>query len=145
MGDNFIPRSFRNHYKKRETEKIEHYVKKQYEYDAHCSSRWSSTNTNMLLRIRNSLVTALNKNKSGTLPRYIIVVLDNDLITYLDFKHEGVVTLLGSWVEWLVKEFTDVIQVRLDQLPSKTKIFKPFFYWVTAPTHGSFSRERNAL
>ena len=138
LGDNFLARSFRGHYKKQmPLGTSKHHIKENYEFPPHCSSRWSSANENMILRIRNSLVTGLNQQKNGILPKYIVVVLDDDLITFLDFKHDGVATLLGTWVEWLAKEFNDVIKLRKDQLPKKVKKFEddPFFYWVTAPTH----------
>ena len=149
LGDNFLARSFRNHYRKQTPPSsgpvTEHFIKENFEFGAHCSSRWSSANENMLQRIRNSLVTALNQEKSGVFPKFIIVVLDDDLITFLDFKHEGVATLLGSWVSWLVKEFDEIIKTRNGQLPLKLKKYNPFFYWVTAPTHSGFSKARNNL
>ena len=142
-----MARSFRNHYKKRNPtgDSIKHSIKEFYEYDVHCNSRWSSANSNMLSHIRNSLVTGMNKGSAGTLPRYIIIVLDGDLITYLDYKHEGVTTLLGMWIEWLVAEFSEIIKVHQNQLPGKSKRYDPFWYWVSAPTHSCFSKECNAL
>ena len=121
------------------------YIKKCFEFDAQCSSRYSLKNSNMVSRICNTFVNAINVEKSARLPRYIAVILDDDLISYLDFKKEGVATLLGSWVEWLVQEFTKVLNDRYAFLPEKCRRFKPFFYWVAAPTHTCFSKERNNL
>ena len=123
-----------------------YFIKEKFEYTAHCNSRWSSANENMLIRIRNSVVAGLNQQKTGGfLPKYVVIVLDDDLITFLDYKKDGVATLLGSWVEWLVKEIKVAFTKRIDQLPKKSKKSLPFFYWVTAPTHSYFSKERNAL
>ena len=122
LGDNFMARSFRNHYKRRDPGKDKaHYVKNNFEFMAHCGSRWSSSNENMLSRLRSSLASGINQQKSGLLPKYIVVVLDDDLITFLDFKEEGIATLLGTWIEWLVKEFTALIQERKNQVPEKSK------------------------
>ena len=52
-------------------------------------------------------------------------------------------TLLGTWVEWLANQFNLFIQQRLNQVPLKVKKVIPFFYWVAAPTHSSFSRQKN--
>ena len=147
LGDNFTARSFRSHYKNQiPTRCNTHFIKENYEYMAHCSSRWSSTNENMLSRIRNSLVSGLNQQKTGLLPKYIIVVLDDDLITFLNFKEEGMATLLGTWIDWLVKEFNTLIESRKKQIPKKSyNDDLPFFYWVAAPTHSCFSKERNNL
>ena len=75
--------------------------------------------------------------------RYIIVVLDDDLISYLDFAEDGMATLLGTWIEWLASAFRDLIQQRLKQLPDKSKKFTPFLYWVAAPTHTYFDKVIN--
>ena len=64
----------------------------------------------------------------------MVIILDDNLITYLDFKENGVATLLGTWIQWLAKEFETTIQSRLDQLPQKYNQ-DVFFYWVSAPTH----------
>ena len=53
---------------------------------------------NMLARLQNSFAAGLNQTKKeALLPRYIIIVLDDDLITFLDYSKEGTTTLLGTW------------------------------------------------
>ena len=100
----------------------------------------------MLARIQNAFAAGLNGCKNGLLPRYIVVILDDDLISYLDCKtSDGCAVLFGSWFEWIVKQFKSLVHDRLEQLPTKSKKVKPFFYWLTAPIHNYFSRERNAL
>ena len=59
------------------------------------------------------MASALNKNKNNALPKYVLIVLDDDLITFLDFKETGVATLLGTWVQWLVSEFNTLVEKRL--------------------------------
>ena len=142
LGDNFTAKSYRSHFKSRNAN---HYIKKNYEVTAFCNSKFASSNTNMLSRLQNTLATGLNKTKNGILPKYILVILDDDLITYLDYKREGVATLLGKWIEWLVKEFNSLIGDRKKQLPQHCRKIEPFFYWVSAPTHDNFSKERNNL
>ena len=89
---------------------------------------------------------ALNSRKDGLLPKYIVIVLDDDLITHLNFNEEdGTATLLGSWIEWLAKELESLLQERWKQLPEKSKRLLPFIYWVNAPTHSFFSKARNQL
>ena len=108
LGDNFASRSYRTHFKKRESTQF--FIKHNYEFDAHCNSRWASANENMLSQIRNTFATAVGLQKTGLLPKYVLVVLDDNLISYLNFKREGMATLLGTWVEWLVKEMKDIVQ-----------------------------------
>ena len=92
---------------------------------------------------------ALNSNVKtggGLLPPYILMVLDDDLITFLNCKtSDSVASLFGIWITWLVDEINRMLKVRLHQLPSKGKKVTPFIYWVTAPIHSYFSKERNNL
>ena len=143
LGDNFMVKSYRNHFKKVADKDL--YVKQFFEYGAFCSSRFSCANENMLSRLQNSLAAGLNQKHKmqPPLPDYIIVVLDDDLISYLDFNANGAngaATLLGSWVQWLVEEFNKLIATRLEQIPSKCSK-RPFFYWVAPPLHSQFSKE----
>ena len=98
----------------------------------------------MLTRIQNAFASALSSEKKGRLPTYVVVVLDDDFISFLGFEQERVTTLLGTWVEWIAKELNETLQQRLDQLPGKCKK-DVFFYWVNAPTHGTFSKNKNSL
>ena len=141
-----MAKSFRSHFKKA-THAEAHYMKDRYTFHPYCNSKFTSSNTNMLARIQNTVATALNinKNKMG-FPKYIIFVLDDDLITYLNFNREGATTLFGIWIEWLVLELNKLVQSRKDQLAKK--FYKDdylFFYWVHAPTHSFFSKDRNNL
>ena len=137
VGDNFAARSYRTHCKKATNKDL--YIKDNFEYIPFINSRYSSSNSNMLAHIQNTFVSAFNQTKDKLLPKYIVMVFDDDLITYLGFKRgDGVATLLGSWVEWLVKEFNEAIAKRLEQLEHRFKKNKIFLYWVTAPTHKCF-------
>ena len=99
----------------------------------------------MLSRIYNSLAGAINKTKSGILHRYVIVVLDDDLISYFNFAQEGLATLLGTWLEWLAEQLDKTIEDGKKQVPLKSKKLDTFFYWVNASLHLAFSRSRNNL
>ena len=148
LGDNFVAKSFRNHYKKCSPRTHQHFIKEFYDYLPVCSSRFSSPNTNMLARLQNVITNGFNAKacKEGQLPRYIIVVLDDDLISHLEYRHsDGLATLLGTWVTWLVDEIQACITACIGSLPKKCTKFKPFLYWVTVPTHQYFSKECNAL
>ena len=145
IGDNFTTGTFCNYFKR---SPVQFFIKDHYEFPAFCSSRGSSSMANMLARLQNSFAAGLNQTKEeAMLPRYIIIVLDDDLITFLDYSKEGATTLLGTWLEWLAKQFKDLLDQRIAQLPAKCKksSLLPFFYWVAAPTHSYMSKERNNL
>ena len=61
---------------------------------------------------------------------------------YMNYKYEGVATLFGTWIEWLMKEMKNLVDTRFSALPVKAKNSdSPFYYWVAVPTHSCFSRE----
>ena len=142
IGDNFTAKSYRAHFK---LNTKQHFIKQNFEFTAYVNSKFSNSNGNMLARLQNTFASALNQSKKCNLPNYVIIVLDDDLITYLNFNKEGAATLMGSWIEWLVKQFKELIATRLSQLPPKAKKFTPFLYWVNTPTHALFSSQRNKL
>ena len=102
LGDNFIAKSYRKHFKNAEGS---FFIKQRYEFRAFCSSHFSCPTKNMINRLQNTMAATLNKYKAEPLPKYLIIVLDDDLITYLDCKSDGAALLLGRWVEWLSNEF----------------------------------------
>ena len=138
-----MARSYRTHY--RLVEDGDFYIKKQFEFTGFRGSRFSSNVENMLVRIQNTFASSLNKCKY--LPKYMVVVPDDDLITYLGCKNEdGIATLLGRWMEWLVDEIQELIKKKKSLLPAKAcRDSYPFIYWVAAPLHHYFSKDRNAL
>ena len=98
VGDNFMAKSYRTHFKRNTSS--QRFIKDNFEPTPFVNSRFSSSNTNMLSRIQNTFAAALNQMKKMNLPRYVVIVLDDDLITFLNFKDEGAATLLGTWVKW---------------------------------------------
>ena len=101
-------------------------MKENFEVQPYCNSRFSSNNTNMLARIQNAFAEGINKCKTGNLPKYIIIILDDDLISYLDCKTiDGVATLFGTWIEWLVAEMKILLNEHYARVPAKCKKVNP--------------------
>ena len=155
IGDNFVAKSYRKHFKKMrfldsirteqiETRQNQYFIKENFEFAAHCNSKFSSSQVNLLARLQNTMAMAINStNKNGQLPKYVVIVLDDDMISYLNFqKEDGIAMLLGTWVEWLAKEYESLLKTRISQLPLKCKV-RLFMYWVATPTHSYSSKERN--
>ena len=120
------------------------FLTEHYEVKVFCNSKFSSATTNLLVCLQNTFVAAINKNK--LLPKYIILVLDDDLIKYLNFSGPSVSQLLGNWLEWLTKQFTQAVYNRKKVLPTKAKnSTSPCIYWCLAPGHSCFSLSNNEL
>ena len=139
VGDNFLATMYRQHFK---LARKDFYSKLLFEVTAKCKSRFSSKNTNMLSRIQNAGAEAINKNI--TLPKYMVIILDNDLINYLNYSNLGISLMYGSWIEWLAKTLNEMIIERKRQLPRKAVIpDEPFIYWAMLPYHKNLEGPKN--
>ena len=142
VGDNFVAGMYRTCFKKNTS--YDFYMKWEFEVLLFCSSRYNDKNENMLSRLQITLADAINKKT--VLPEYIVVLLDCDLIDYLDFTGVGMSSLLGNWFEWLCVQFNEMIEARQNQLhPNAKHKDAPFTYWVQAPKHRNFSMEENSV
>ena len=73
------------------------------------------------------------------MPKYIVVILDNDLIEYLEYTGPNEGTSYGEWIEHLVEIFNDNFKKCKKLLPSKAvREDYPWTYWVTLPHHKYF-------
>ena len=112
VGDNFLAENYRKNFKKAT---YELYLKNRFEVTPYCSSRFSDRNTNAISRLVNSFVQAMNTK--FYLPEYVIIMLDNDLIEYVQYKRFGVAALLGSWIEYLAQFFVETLETRDSNYP----------------------------
>ena len=73
------------------------------------------------------------------------MVIDGDLIEFLNYTQYGFSSMMGQWIEWLAKEINAAIEDRQKLLPRKAlRVGEPFIYWVAAPFHDFFGSELNA-
>ena len=134
LGDNFVARSFRD-YVKHDGEDM--FMNQMYDIELFCSSRFSSNNTNMISRIEGSFARSLNH--AMKLPKYFLIVLDDDLLQYLSYEDCGLAGILGSWIERLISSFEDMIAARKKMLKEKAlRHDYPMIYWVLCPHHRFF-------
>ena len=141
LGDNFVAKSYRKHVK---NSNHGFYCKGAFEVGAHCNSRYSCTNTNILSHIHSAFATALNK--ADYLPTYVVVVLDTDLLEALDFKSTSFSELVGPWLEWLAGQFLQLLQQKKNFLPNKClRPIDTLFYWSVTPQHRHFDKLENGM
>ena len=136
LGDTFVATSFRRNFKKIPAERL--FCKQTFEVSAFCSSRQCDSNQNVISRLLNSL--ALGINSSTKLPKYLVIMCDEDIITYLRYTHYGISSMYGTLLEYLAKEINQMLHTRIEQLPKKAKRREePFIYWLALPFHRCFT------
>ena len=139
MGDNFLATTFRDYVVNNENADL--YFKNTFEVTGYCLSRFSDKNQNMISRIVNSF--AYGINKGGKLPRYMVLVFDDDLIDFLAYEGYGVASMYGLWIEKLIKTLNDMCQDIWSSMPSKSRRNDyPMIYWVSPPHHANFKNNQ---
>ena len=154
LGDNFAATIYRKHFllisdvvseerhRKGNEDEFQFFVKDNFEFHMFCNSKYNSPMQNMLIRLQNTFVAAINQNIS--LPRYVLIILDSDLIDFLAFNKAGMAQLAGDWITWLVNQFSVAIAKRKEQLPSKAQCkSEPCVYWCLPPSHVNFGESAN--
>ena len=134
VGDTFVASSYEK------TLHMDSVQKKLYmrdKYDVFAFLNNSHFDTNFLSRLRNVLVTAFNQNDK--LPRIILIVLDNDLLRFINHRKFGVQLESATLQEWLLQEVNQVVNQRFAQLPNKCiKPGFPHVVWFGLPLHDVF-------
>ena len=109
------------------------------------SSRATSNIRSVVARERNNLVRAINDQ--GSLPKLIVVILDDDILKCL--KGEAADTVkyqIPQVLNWLIKEFEKLISGFKDILPSRAKRHHmPHVLWIKPPQHKNFGDSWNML
>ena len=139
MGDNFVARSVRPAFQLTRNSSTEdmHFIKKNFDYHVYCRSRYENNEQNILKRICNSLVNGIAKNHK--FPKYIILALDEDILSAIDYTGPGLAKMLGEVIEQLAKLISSIIKDGKDILAEKAiKDNYPIIYWVASPMHRFF-------
>ena len=104
------------------------------------SSRYSSHNRSTAGRILNKFINALNEH--NTLPKLVIVILDDDLVYDIP-NDSNLFSKIHNISTWLIREFEKNLEIYKDYLPIKAKQkHLPQIMWITPPVHKYFCNNR---
>ena len=83
-------------------------------------------------------------NAQALLPKYIIVILEADLIKVANHHSDGISQMLSQWVDWVANEYHRIIVSHKEKLPTKSRKFKyPQILWIATVHHNYFSSLEN--
>ena len=93
----------------------------------------ASMSTSPVARILNNLIKAVNENQ--LLPHFIIIVPDWDILKSIKYYDYGVSKIIGSTLEWLVREIDRLITTKKIDLakirPGAVISSEPKIIWIT--------------
>ena len=146
IGDEFCNNTVHQHFRnsKHEDGTYDSHTFNMFEVSEFTSARSTSNTRNILSRIRNNVATALNEH-SG-LPKLILFVLDDDIITSIPSNsNDNSLTKEYEYVlNSLITMLERVIDTYKDWLPSKAKRENiPHLLWIAPPSHRYFSDSNN--
>ena len=107
--------------------------------DEEDSEGMDDTPKNMLTRVYNCLISAMRRE--STVPKMVLVVLEDDLINYVAYDDFGVSALYGKLINSLAGDMrAAAAEFKKKYLPAKaTKQNWPQFIWVTPSMHVNYA------
>ena len=140
FGDEFAFKSFEEYYMRQPGER-QTYMKVHYDVSAFVNSEYASANNNALSRMRNLIVHAIQGQV--LLPKMIVVVTDDDFITYLhsfDPKlTDDISAPISRIINNIMTEYGRIIISHRDNLPLKSKCWNFPHIWILPPFHDNFA------
>ena len=89
--------------------------------------------TDTLVRLVNCVIKGLNE--TAKLPRFIVVIPDQDIVKYVDCSGKSATIMLGAAIHWLITEMLKAVNSKKDELmrrrPGAVVLStEPKFVWV---------------
>ena len=138
LSDEFGFKSYQKYYYHRDPENFNGYVKYRFEMSAYLNNKSNSIDTNLISRMRHLMVGAITAQVC--LPKLIMIVPDDDFITYLNFDGEAASQLYGKLLDWLMMQHDRLIATQKEYLPQKAKMpNSPKIIWIEPPLHENFN------
>ena len=115
VGDDFMDETYRPYFKKA---RVSLYSKQNFEISNFSNTKRNSNNRIVISRILNTFVSAINS--IGVLPRFVVFVIDDEVMNFIEYQGFGVSTLYGNLLEWLIKKVNSKVMDAKKLLPSKS-------------------------
>ena len=121
------------------------YIKSNFEVSVFFNTDYMKTSTfvhntdikNRIARLHNTVVKAMRTR--GILPKFIIFLLEDDIIDYLNYNDYGVSEMYGRIMEYVLREINSSINEFRSMLPSKAKRENfPQILWLEPTLHKNY-------
>ena len=99
--------------------------------------------TNFLTQIQNAVIDAFNNREK--IPKYIMFILDKDILESTNVFGFGVRNLLEKWINWLIKSLEKSLSTRVDNLrnlrPGAIPSWESKIIWLKMINHPEVGRD----
>ena len=130
--------SFDANFYRRRNEEVQSYTKEHFEVSGFMNDKYKSIDTNAVSRMRNLMVGALHDRV--VFPKYIVVVMDDDLVEFVAEKNlEAGTKTFTRLLNWLMRQYSRIIETQKEFLPGKAKrLDHPWVIWIEPTLHDNF-------
>ena len=137
-------RSFKQYYKDRNHQEFGGYLKDNFTIQAFLSDKYISNNQNMVSRFQHCFAKGIQDNI--LLPKYLVIVPDDDLIHYFNYDGQGLTKPYGRLINNIMHEFDKLISVQKEFLPKRSRRPNyPSIIWIEPPLHDNFVNNQEQL
>ena len=141
VGDSFLRQTYETLQKLRSASQDKRVRRSLYAYDYYNVTLYfpsgTSTMRSVMAKLLNAAAEGLNQKEK--LPKYVLLVLDGDLIKNLNFFAFGMTEMFEKAIDWLVKNLMKMFDRRRDDLKSRrpgavSLATEPRYLWVAMIT-----------
>ena len=133
MGDAFAYDSYEDYFKK-----TNGYLKEKFEVSGFFTSRFTHHDNNAISRLRNLMASAIAKKTY--LPKYILIVPDDDLVKYVKFDRDSFDEAMRKLLTNIMVQHNKYIITQKESLSKKSqKEDQPQIIWIEAPCNDNFA------
>ena len=134
LGDEFASKTASYFDQISETDSL---LKQNFKVTFFTSTRFSTYDANAHSRMRNLLITAIRQK--AVLPKYIAVVIEDDLPRDVPYKGEKLSEAYSKMVTWLLNEYRRIIRTYKEMMPAKSQgDNRPSFIFILPTTHTNY-------
>ena len=144
LGDEFVANSVNQYFKTacntlmRGLSSTGTHCGNNYEIKLFHATRYTSHIRNMIARLVNTFANAVNEEK--LLPRAVVIVLEDDLINYVNIHTFGMSMVFGKILHYIFSEFNKIITAKKDILkPKSRRNCYSELLWINPPFNKDFS------
>ena len=136
IGDEMVHKTFQENYEKHAS-KENFYSTNHYEVTVAAGGTNSRTKS-MLSRILNCITNIFNSQK--VIPKWIVIILENDLIKSLSYTEFGATSAYGEVLRWLFEEVKKIHNEIRENVPFKVKKYEwPHIMYIEPTLHRAYS------
>ena len=133
VSDNGSDENQNSGYNNGDDERQASYIRKHFDVEVFASS-CSGNSRSVLACLQNIMAKAMDEHNK--FPKYIIYVVEDDLLRCINFDQGEIAAIFQSILNWLTEEVHWLIQTRKNALPTRAKKYLyPQVFWAALPLH----------